>query len=255
MRRPIVSFLTAILVAAGSPLAAQPRLSAHPAQGVADALPEGVSPVGKSAFAYRPTGLTGAAPGLLLLFHGAGGDARRFVERFTGEADRRRLILLSIQSIDNTWDLVLRNSRDRWSIGRASPVHATGADGRRVNAALRQLFAQIAIDPKRVVAAGFSDGASYALSLGLDNDQLFSGIVALAPGFVAEGTATTRQRIAIAHGRSDRILSYANAERIASDLRNRGMPVIFIPFDGDHMVESGSLAAALDFVLPAPASR
>lgn len=249
MRRSLALVIAALAVALSRPAAADARLSARPGAAAEDSLPAGVSPIGKSAFAYRPPLPANATPGLLVLFHGAGGDARRFLDLFRAEADRRQLVLLSVQSIDSSWDVVLRGARDTWNVGRASPVPAPGADARRVDAALRQMFRQMRIDPRRIAAAGFSDGASYALSLGLANDRLFTGIAALAPGFAAEGATGPAQRIAIAHGRSDRVLSFANAERIAADLRNRGYPVRFISFDGGHAVSSSSLGRALDFAL------
>lgn len=231
---------------------AQSRLTARPAAEAVDTLPAGVAPIAKDAFAYRPASIGAKRAGLLVLFHGAGGDARRFIELFRTEADRRQIVLLSVQSTGRTWDVVTRNSRDTWNVGRASPVLAPGADARKVNVALAALFRRVPIDPGRILAAGFSDGASYALSLGLANDQLFSGIIALAPGFVTDGQSGRLTRIAIAHGRNDRILSYAQAGRIAEDLRSRGYPLEFLSFEGGHGVEPGSLSAALDFVLEWP---
>ena len=177
---------------------AQARLAARPAAELHDTLPLGVTAIAKDAFAYRPATIGPKQSGLLVLFHGAGGDARRFIELFRSEADRRPIVLLSVQSIGRTWDVVTRNSRDTWNVGRASPLLAPGADARKVNASLIALFRRVPIDPGRILAAGFSDGASYALSLGLANDQLFSGIIALAPGFVTDGQRGRLTRIAIA---------------------------------------------------------
>lgn len=42
------------------------------------------------------------------------------------------------------------------------------------------------------MCAGFSDGASYALSLGLPNGNLFSHIVAFSPGFMRAPTLVRR---------------------------------------------------------------
>jgi predicted esterase len=243
--------LACLALVSGAEAGAQARLTARPQAEVVQALPAGVSTLGKGAFVYRPELDATVRPGVIVLFHGAGGDARRFIELFRGEADRRRMLLISIQSTERTWDVVLRGSRDTWNVGRAAPVNAPGIDSRHVNAALNALFKKTPVDRDRVIAMGFSDGASYALSIGLRNDQLFSGVVALAPGFADETDFRRPQRIAVAHGQYDRILSFERAERMTRDLGNRGYPVEFISFPGDHMVDSGSLAKALDFVLGA----
>ena len=38
------------------------------------------------------------------------------------------------------------------------------------------------IDPSRIAMAGFSDGASYSLSVGLANGDLFSAVFGFSPG-------------------------------------------------------------------------
>ena len=43
---------------------------------------------------------------------------------------------------------------------------------------------QLDVDRQRVCASGFSDGASYALSLGAANGDLFTHIAAFSPGFM-----------------------------------------------------------------------
>ncbi|MGZ4788523.1 MAG: hypothetical protein ACXVZX_08375 [Terriglobales bacterium] len=40
------------------------------------------------------------------------------------------------------------------------------------------------MDPARIAIGGFSDGASYALTIGITNGRLFTHIVAFSPGFM-----------------------------------------------------------------------
>ena len=56
------------------------------------------------------------------------------------------------------------------------------------------------VDPARLVIGGFSDGASYALSLGLINGQLFRKVAAFSPGFVVTGEPEGKPRVFISHG-------------------------------------------------------
>ena len=71
--------------------------------------------------------------------------------------------------------------------------------------ALVRVFATYPVDPTHLAISGFSDGASYALSLGLANADLFTHIVAFSPGFViytrrvADPVAAARVRGARPH--------------------------------------------------------
>jgi predicted esterase len=59
-----------------------------------------------------------------------------------------------------------------------------GPDVDFINRSLQYVFDRYTVDPARLGIAGFSDGASYALSLGLPNGDLFSHIIAFSPGFM-----------------------------------------------------------------------
>jgi phospholipase/carboxylesterase len=59
-----------------------------------------------------------------------------------------------------------------------------GPDVDYINRSLQHVFERYTVDPNRLGIAGFSDGASYALSLGLPNGDLFSHIIAFSPGFM-----------------------------------------------------------------------
>ena len=64
-----------------------------------------------------------------------------------------------------------------------------GPDVAFLDAALAKLFESVVIDTGRIATAGSSDGASYAISLGLTNVALFSDIIAFSPGFAAPSRA------------------------------------------------------------------
>lgn len=53
--------------------------------------------------------------------------------------------------------------------------------------ALQSVFERYTINPQQCSIGGFSDGASYALSIGTTNGELFSHIVAFSPGFMRPG--------------------------------------------------------------------
>lgn len=102
------------------------------------------------------------------------------------------------------------------------------------------------IDPGRIGLAGFSDGASYALSLGLMNGELFRHILAFSPGFVVPGPRVGRPLIFVSHGRRDRILPIETCGRhIAAELKQEGYDVEYREFDGDHVVPAAIADAGM----------
>ena len=82
------------------------------------------------------------------------------------------MILVSPQSQSSSWD-VIRGGY--------------GPDVQVMDKALQSVFERYTINPQQCSIGGFSDGASYALSIGTTNGELFSHIVAFSPGFMRPG--------------------------------------------------------------------
>ena len=100
------------------------------------------------------------------------------------------------------------------------------------------------VDPDRI--AIFSDGASYALSLGLVSAAAFSDILAFSPGFAAPSRSEDRPRIFIAHGRQDPVLPFERCgDRVAAALAQSGYDVAYKPFGGGHVVPAETVEAAV----------
>ena len=186
---------------------------------------------------YRPER---AAP-LILMLHGAGGSAQHSLDLVTTEAERLGMIVLAPSSSGPSWDII---SGRRY-----------GVDVEAIDAALRQVFAEYAVDPERVAVGGFSDGASYALSLGLTNGSLFRRIIALSPGFMSPTRAEGSPSIFISHGTADRVLPIENcSRRIVPLLQSGGFEVEYVEFAGGHTVPpeiAGRAYEALAGTLPA----
>jgi phospholipase/carboxylesterase len=250
MRHPAVGLAALIVVA--SPAVAAPLLSSRPVAATATLAP-GETTLANGAVAYRPATLPPGPAPLLILLHGAGGYPLDFLEQMKPVADQRGLMLLLPHSRGRTWDFIqnLAAERDPWR---------GGLDAHRLDQSLADLFARAGVDRKRVVLLGFSDGASYGLSLGTANPQLFSAVVALSPGmFVPPDSIDREQRVFIAHGRGDHVLAFQNtSETIVRQLRGGGAKLVFRPFAGDHQIDGKVLLEALDFALglqaPAPAT-
>jgi phospholipase/carboxylesterase len=167
---------------------------------------------------------------LIVMLHGAGNRASRFLPRFESEADAAGIALLVPDARSSTWDAI----RGQF-----------GPDVAFLDRALERVFSRVAIDAQRIAIGGFSDGATYAISLGLINGDLFRRIVAFSPGFFVPGTPAGKPRCFISHGVNDDILPIDRcSRRIVSALRGRGYEVDFREFNGGHEVPAAILSEA-----------
>jgi phospholipase/carboxylesterase len=160
---------------------------------------------------------------LLVFLHGATQSAARMFRYLGSIPEEAGVAVLAPNSRDITWD----------AIGSGD----FGVDVQNLNRALERVFETTAIDPARIALGGFSDGATYGLSLGLINGDLFKSIVAFSPGFLISGKPHGKPRIFISHGTHDHILPIDRCgRRIAAELKTHGYDVTFREFDGDHEV-------------------
>lgn len=196
------------------------RLSARPS-GTATTLVRGkIQPLDRGLY-YLPEKAPDPAP-LVVALHGAGGKAARTVEHLRPFADQYGFLLVVPQSLRQSWDLV---------------QGALGPDVEALDAALAHVFARASIDRKRLAVSGFSDGASYALTLGITNGDLFTHVIAFSPGFAAVTEQNGRPRVFVSHGTEDEILPIDRCgRRVAAQLRNGNYPVTYREFEGPHTV-------------------
>ncbi|MFQ6096629.1 MAG: alpha/beta hydrolase [Armatimonadota bacterium] len=146
------------------------------------------------------------------------------------------MVLLIPESRGSSWDL-LRGG--------------FGPDVAFLDRALEYTFARCWINPDSVALGGFSDGASYALSLGLSNGDLFTHLVAYSPGFVdSRGPIVGKPRIYVSHGTQDSVLPVRfSRDHVVPMLINEGYDVTYVEFDGGHEVPSAITDSALDWFL------
>jgi phospholipase/carboxylesterase len=172
---------------------------------------------------------------LIVLLHGGGGRAEDFHAAFP-PAEEIGVVLLVIDSRHNTWD------------GIDSPF---GPDVQFIDAALRYTFERVAIDPGRIAIGGISDGGAYALSLGLVNGDLFTHVVAVAPGYFAPPAPPIgRPKIFVAHGTRDNVYSVTGSRRsIVPQLKRDGYDVTYYEFDGPHWVTEDAARNALQWLV------
>ena len=121
---------------------------------------------------------------------------------------------------------------------------------RRSQPSLAHTFARCQINLAQIALLGFSDGASFALSLGTANGNLFSHLVAFSPGLL---DLTTKRHgkpaIFASHGTCDQILlASLTRDGIVPRLRRWGHEVTFTEFNGGHELPPDILTDALDWL-------
>jgi len=216
------------------------RLQARPAQVQASA-PTGRQALklgsSRDSFLYVPAHYAAPQPlPLVLLLHGAGGHAHHGLDLLQHLADESGLILLAPASIAHTWDVIAYS--------------AYGSDVALIDQALAYVFHRYAIDTSHLAIGGFSDGASYALSLGLANGDLFTHVIAFSPGFVAPISPHGQPRIFITHGTRDDVLPIdACSRRIVPLLRRAEYDVAYEEFDGPHTLPAETAQRAVTWFM------
>jgi predicted esterase len=198
--------------------ATQGRLTARPPATPPEGGPPGLRRLGR-ALLYVPPGE--GPKRLVLLLHGATETPESAMTLLRPYANDQGLMLLAPKSRAVTWDIVVQG--------------AFGPDVAAIDRLLEQVFAEYPVED--VAVAGFSDGASYALSLGLTNGDLFRSVVAFSAGFIALQEPRGQPRIFISHGTHDSVLPIGRTSRRGVPrLRASGYRVEYVEFDGDHEV-------------------
>lgn len=211
-------------------------LTADPRAGTPERLPEpGTHHVGDDALLYVPASAPPTQPvPLVVTLHGAGGDAEAGLALLRGLADERGLVLLAPAAAGSTWDAV----RGQY-----------GPDVDAIDAALHQVLDDVPADPDRLAVAGFSDGASYAVGLGLANGELFSHVIAFSPGFVPPAPRSGDPAVFVSHGVGDEVLPVdRTSRRIVPALRDDGYDVTYREFDGGHVLPPEVASEAIDWL-------
>jgi phospholipase/carboxylesterase len=200
------------------------------------AVSTGLRPLGlgstRDGLLYVPAGYGEIAPApLALTLHGAGGSARTGISHFLQLADTAGVVLLAPESRGRSWDVL---------------AGGYGPDVEFIDRTLEWAFDRLALDTRRLAITGFSDGASYALSLGLTNGDLFTHVIAFSPGFMVPASRRGKPPVFVSHGTRDRVLPIERcSRRIVPQLDRAGYQVRYREFDGPHTVPESIAREAL----------
>ena len=176
---------------------------------------------------------------LVTVLHGAGRQDEMLVKAVRDEPDKRNAFFLVPRSLLPTWDLIASSERPDLDF---------------LEYAYDLIFRRYPIDPARQALLGYSDGASYALSVGLSNPSLFRAIMAWAAGFVAlaphfDPDAARKPDLLLEYGTHDQIFPFQHvALPMRANLERAGYTVVFrVDQGGKHWPSPDFLPEALDW--------
>ena len=190
-------------------------------------------PGGRTALFLAPEASPQPMP-LLVLLHGATG--------LHGGADH---LALPMAARLGAAVLVPHAAGTSWDVIRGG----YGADLAFIDQLLSWALHRYPVAADAIAIGGFSDGASYALSVGLMNGQLFSDILAFSPGFMRPLRRVGDPRIFVCHGTDDKILAVARSREMADQLADLGYDVLYQEFKDGHTVPATVAGPALQRVL------
>lgn len=181
---------------------------------------------------------------LLTVLHGAGRQDEALAKAYRDEAEARQALFLIPRSALPTWDLIASGERHDLDF---------------LEYAFELIYRRYPVDFARQALIGYSDGASYGLSIGLSNPRHFRAVMAWAAGFVVLDDSFVspddpKPAILMEHGTHDQVFPF---EAIALPLRARleaaGYPVHFRMDEGGRHWPSGDFQPeALDWFFSDP---
>jgi polyhydroxybutyrate depolymerase len=148
---------------------------------------------------YRPEGLSGPAP-LVVMLHGGYGDGAQAERAYNwdAEADGAHFLVAYPDGVDRAW-----NAGSCCGI----PKNTNIDDVDFVTAMVRDVAAQTAVDPSRIYVTGMSNGAMMALRLACQSD-LFAAVAPVAGTLLADCSHAAPTSILQIHGTADDRVPY-----------------------------------------------
>ena len=195
----------------------------------------GLSDDDRDGTLYVPNGYKAGVPmPLLMMLHGFGGSGQGV--RYTFPlADQFGVIILAPESRGLTW-------------GQSAP--GFDADVRYLGAAYRYVASFLDVDPAHVALGGISDGAGYALSMGLAYGDTFNHLMVFAGGLMIPYRKQGKPRIFFAHGVNDTQMPIDQTSRkFVTDLKAQGYDVTSREFDGGHGAPAPIVREAFEWFL------
>jgi predicted esterase len=226
-------------------LTVRPRTMANSAKTTAAGLTELAGFPGY--FVYVPQACVGKRCPLVLVLPGGGGNGKEAINRATPFAKQYGIIVLAANArVPGQWDLIKGNTDGTVDFNvTTSGIHVTqftSWDVPTIDSALHRVLATHAIIPEQIGLLGFSDGGSYGLFLGRNNQDVFSRVAALSAlvPFDGGGPAVPTTQFFLSAGVAEKEgLMVPQTLRVGRSLQQAGHPVTIMfslrtHFDMEH---------------------
>jgi phospholipase/carboxylesterase len=170
--------------------------------------PIGLSDSGRDGTIYVPKSYKDGTPmPLVVMLHGLSGGAER-VRYMQPFADEFGLLVLAPEARDRTW-------------GQSNP--GFDEDVHYIRAAFDKVTSFFDVDGERVALGGVSDGASYALAMGLAYGDTFNHLMIFAGAFIQPLRRRGKPRLFVGHGTNDRQMPIdRTARKFVPQLKEEG---------------------------------
>jgi predicted esterase len=189
---------------------------------------------------------------LLTVLHGAGRQDEALMRAYRHEAEQRQALVLVARSFHMTWDLIALGIQGGAALTADAPSARPDLDF--FEFAYDLIYRRYPVDRGRQGLIGYSDGASYGLSIGLSNPGIFCAVMAWAAGFLALESdvaepGTQRPAVFLEYGTHDELFPFEQvALPMKRHLEELGCALTFVVDEGGrHWPPSEFQPEALDW--------
>lgn len=183
------------------------------------------------------------AAGVLIFLHGHGNSLARSVGLVKRLRDAGLAADISIVRLQGPFPTV-------FGYGWGDDDAEQAASRARVRARLADLIGKDGPPPGRVVLAGFSQGAGLAGDIAAEEPRI-GALASLSPCAFWKRRELLRRsglRVLLAHGNRDPICPVNESRSLAGVLKQAGLPVQYVEFDGEHKIPLEVVRALVDLV-------
>lgn len=198
----------------------------------------GISDGDRDATIYVPKSYKKGTPmPIVVMLHGFRSTAEAV--RYTFPlAEEFGVIVLAPESRDMTWGM---------------EIPGFDTDSRYIGMAFRWIDEVLTIDRTRVAMAGVSDGANYALNMGLAYGDTFNHLMIFSAGTLAPFRKQGATKVFLGHGTNDQQMPIDRTGRkFAAELKADGYDLTYREWDGGHGAPIEVVREAFDWFVKSP---
>lgn len=201
----------------------------------------GISDDFRDGTLYVPKSYKAGVPmPVLMWLHGLAGSGESARGLFP-LAEEFGVIIIAPESRELTWGQSIPGFDD--------DVHYLGP-------AYRHVANIVDLDAEHVALGGVSDGAGYALSMGLAYGNAFNHVIVMSGGRMVPLRKQGKPRIFLAHGINDTQMPIdLTARKYVPQLKAEGYDVTYHEYEGGHRVPPAEMREAFKWFLPSQPAK